>query len=65
MPFSCCRTSNLMSQGLKDESPVQKPELLYREGTIVVPVIACTILMVVLLFVDVPLLHRFFAPTVP
>jgi hypothetical protein len=28
-------------------------------------VIACAALMVVLLFVDVPLLHRIFVPTLP
>jgi 4-hydroxybenzoate polyprenyltransferase len=45
------------------DSPVQHPEGLFREPWVVLPVVACAAVMIVLLFVDVPLLHRVFRPT--
>jgi 4-hydroxybenzoate polyprenyltransferase len=43
-------------------SPVQRPEGLYREP-LVVAVLICAIVMAVLLFVDIPILHKMFPPT--
>jgi len=47
----------------RDNSPVQHPELLYREPKVVVPVALCAVVMAALLFVDLPALHKLFVPT--
>jgi len=47
------------------ESPVQEPERLWREPRLVVAVALCTVAMLVLLFVDIPVLHEVFRPTLP
>lgn len=44
-------------------SPVQHPEGLLREPTVVIPVVLCASVMTALLFVDIPMLHRVFQPT--
>jgi 4-hydroxybenzoate polyprenyltransferase len=44
------------------DSAAQRPERLYRNVPLMVSVISCTVLMGVLLFVDIPGLHRFFTP---
>jgi len=44
----------------RPSSPVEHPEKLYREIGLMAAVVACTVLMVVLLFVDIPLLGDFF-----
>lgn len=49
----------------KPDSPVQRPERLYREPALLLAVAACSLAMAVLLAVDLPVLHRVFAPTVP
>ena len=54
-----------LALAFKQDSAVQRPEGLYREPLIVVPVILCVVLMVLLLFIDLPILHRIFIPTVP
>jgi decaprenyl-phosphate phosphoribosyltransferase len=51
--------------GLKPDSAAQYPEKLYREPVLMAAVIACAAAMLVLAFVDVPVLHRLVAPTVP
>ena len=44
------------------DSAAQKPELLYREPALLWSVCACSAIMVLLLFVDVPWLYEFFTP---
>jgi 4-hydroxybenzoate polyprenyltransferase len=44
-------------------SPAQNPEGLFREPLVVTPVALCAIVMMILLFVDLPFLHRMFTPT--
>ena len=50
------------SLAFKPDSAVQRPETLYREPALMASVVACTVLLVVLLFVDIPALPRIFAP---
>ncbi len=45
------------------ESPVQAPEKLYKSKHLVLAVAACCVLIGVLLYTDVPLMHRLFQPT--
>jgi len=50
---------------LKPNSAAQQPEHLYRERGLMAAVVATTVLMIVLLRVDLPALHRFVTPTAP
>ena len=43
--------------GFQDDSPVQRPESLYRQAPLMVAVVLCAAVMVILLYVDVPALH--------
>jgi decaprenyl-phosphate phosphoribosyltransferase len=54
-----------LALAFKEDSAVQRPERLYREATIMVPVVLCVFVMVVFLFLDLPILHTIFVPTVP
>jgi decaprenyl-phosphate phosphoribosyltransferase len=49
-----------LSLAFQPSSPVEHPEKLYRERGLMAAVVACTVLMVVLLFVDIPALSDFF-----
>jgi 4-hydroxybenzoate polyprenyltransferase len=53
-----------LALAFKPESAVQRPEALYKEQGLMTAVIACAVAMLLLLFIDVPILHRIFAPTV-
>lgn len=50
---------------LRENSPVQQPEGLYREKLLIVAVSLCSATMVGLLFIDVPALHEIFRASVP
>ena len=50
---------------LKPNSAAQNPEHLYRERGLMAAVVATTIAMVVLLWVDLPAMHRLVTPTAP
>jgi len=54
-----------LSLAFKAQSAVQHPEALYREPKLMATIIACTVLMLILLFVDVPVLYHTFLPSVP
>ena len=49
--------------GLKPASAAQAPEALHRERGLMILVVACAIVIGILLFIDIPVLHRIFAPT--
>ncbi len=63
-PFVALVMAVYLALAFKENSAVQRPESLYREPLIMGPVIACSLLMVLLLIVDIPFLHQLFAPTV-
>ncbi|MCU1262605.1 MAG: hypothetical protein JWO80_5490 [Bryobacterales bacterium] len=63
-PLVALVMAQYLSLSFKKDSAVQAPEGLYREPGLMAAVIACSVVMVFLLFVDVPLLHQIFAPTV-
>lgn len=54
-----------LARGFQPGSVVQTPEKLYREPSIVIAVALCAITMAALLYVDLPILHRAFRPTLP
>ena len=57
--------STYFAMAFKPDSGAQRPEALYRERWLMAAVISCAVLMVVLLFVDVPVLYQLFEQTVP
>ena len=50
--------------GFKEDSPTQYPEQLYRQLGFVLYVIGCLVLMILLLFLDLPWLRDLFEPTI-
>lgn len=50
---------------LKTDSAAAQPEKLYREPALMTAIVACAVVMVVLLRVDLPVMHRIFTPTAP
>lgn len=50
------------SLGFQDDSPVQRPESLYRQAPLMVAVVICVAVMVLLLYVDIPALYDWVAP---
>ncbi len=64
-PFVALIMALYLASAFKRDSAVQRPEGLYREPLIMIPVVICTVLMIGLLFIDVPLLHDLFSPTAP
>jgi decaprenyl-phosphate phosphoribosyltransferase len=54
-----------LAVGFRPDSAAQRPEGLYREPALMAAVAACTVLVVTLLFVDLPWVNRIFVPTMP
>jgi 4-hydroxybenzoate polyprenyltransferase len=54
-----------LALAFKPNSPVQHPERLHREPLLMVTIVACVVLMVGLLFIDIPILQEWFPPAVP
>jgi len=54
-----------LSMAFRPDSAAQRPEHLYREPGLMLAVSLTTVVMLALLFVDLPALHRLFVPTVP
>lgn len=54
-----------LSLAFKPDSAAQQPEKLYREPVLVAAIVACGLVMVLLLFLDVPLVHQIFVPSIP
>jgi len=64
-PFVALLMATYLGVAFKNDSAVQRPERLYREPMILVVTVACIIVMGLLLFINLPVLHRVFRPTVP
>jgi hypothetical protein len=54
-----------LSLAFRPDSAVQRSEVLYRAPTLMAAVIGCTAGLAILLFVNLPVLHRIFTPTIP
>jgi decaprenyl-phosphate phosphoribosyltransferase len=52
-----------LAVGFRPDSAAQRPEGLYREPVLMAAVVACTVLVAILLFVDLPGVSRIFVPT--
>jgi 4-hydroxybenzoate polyprenyltransferase len=53
------------SIAFKKDSAAQRPEGLYKEPTLMVAVVACSVAMTVLMMVNIPVLSDVFTPTAP
>ncbi len=62
-PLIALVMAEYLSMAFKKDSAAQRPEGLYREPVLMSVVVACTVLMCFLMFIDVPLLHRIFVPS--
>ncbi len=63
-PLVALVMAQYLTLSFKADSAVQRPEGLYREAGLMAAVLCCTVVMCILLFVDVPILHQIFVPTV-
>jgi hypothetical protein len=54
-----------LALAFKPDSAAQRPESLYREPVLMISVVCAALVMMVLLFVDVPGLQMMFLPTIP
>jgi decaprenyl-phosphate phosphoribosyltransferase len=63
-PFVALVMAVYLSLAFGENSAAQAPERLTREPILVAAVIICGLLMGVLLLLNIPILHRIFAPTV-
>jgi decaprenyl-phosphate phosphoribosyltransferase len=64
-PLVALVMAQYLSLAFKANSAAQRPEKLYREPELMAAVIMCCAVLVILLFVNLPVLHRIFSPTVP
>ncbi len=64
-PLVAILMSTYFKLAFKPNSAVQNPETLYRERMLMVETALISILMIFLLYVDVPLIGTIFAPTLP
>ncbi|MCZ6594558.1 MAG: UbiA family prenyltransferase [Bacteroidetes bacterium] len=49
--------------GFKDDSPAQYPESLYRQKSLVLYTFLCLCVLIILLFIDIPMIGDIFKPT--
>lgn len=64
-PLVALVMAKYLSLAFEEDGAAQHPEKLYRAGGFMVSLLACTLVMLVLFFADLPALHRFFSPSVP
>ena len=64
-PLVAAVMASYLSIAFKEDSPAQHPEKLYREPGLMTAVFACTLVMLLCLFVDMPVLYKIFRPTAP
>lgn len=65
VPFVAMVMAVYLNLAFKKDSVVQRPEGLYRETSLMVAVVACAIVMIATLLIDLPVLKVIFAPTAP
>jgi 4-hydroxybenzoate polyprenyltransferase len=64
-PFVALVMAVYFGLAFKEDSPVQRPEGLFRERPLRNALLLCALVMAVLLFVDIPALRGFLSPTAP
>lgn len=61
-PFVALVMAQYLGLGFRDDSAAQNPERLYREPGLMASVFACTVVMAVLFFLNLPVLHTIVSP---
>jgi hypothetical protein len=64
-PLVALIMSTYFRLAFRPQSSVQNPEKLYREPLLMLEVIGLSCAIVALLYIDIPVLSRVFAPTLP
>ncbi len=64
LPFVAGFLGWYLHLGFLEDSPTQYPEKLYQQKAFVAYAFFCAVLMMTLLFIDIPGLREFFAPTI-
>jgi decaprenyl-phosphate phosphoribosyltransferase len=65
LPLIALLMSTYFALAFKQNSAVQNPEKLYREPVLMLEATLLSVLMVALLYINIPVLSRIFAPTLP
>jgi 4-hydroxybenzoate polyprenyltransferase len=60
VPFAAGMFAYYLKLGLRPNSPVQRPETLYRERGFLIYTVACLVLFVALMFTEIPTLYSLF-----
>jgi 4-hydroxybenzoate polyprenyltransferase len=64
-PLVALVMSTYLALAFRPNSPAQQPEHLYRQPSLMAAVVGCALLMALLFFVDLPVLHEVFSPSIP
>lgn len=64
-PFVALVMAQYLKIGLQPDSPVQNPEKLYRQRSLMISTTVCAAVLIACLFIDLPLLGDLLAPTAP
>jgi 4-hydroxybenzoate polyprenyltransferase len=64
-PLVALLMATYMYLAFQPNSAVQNPEKLYREPLLMAETVLMTVVMIALLYVDIPIIKRIFAPTMP
>lgn len=65
VPFIAVVMAIYLKLGLQEDSPVQRPESLYREKALVASILLCAAVMISCLFYELPWLVHIFSPMAP
>jgi decaprenyl-phosphate phosphoribosyltransferase len=64
-PFVALVMAVYLALAFRNDSAAQRPEKLYREPWLLAAIFSCALAMILLLFLDVPILYQFFVSSVP
>jgi hypothetical protein len=64
-PLVALLMSTYFRLAFQQNSAAQSPEKLYREPLLMIEAALVTVLMICLLYVDIPILNQVFSPTLP
>ena len=65
IPFIALVVAYYLRMSLMSDSPVQAPELLYKQRSFLCIIFSCIAVTVLLFFIDIPFIRKFFTPVSP
>lgn len=63
VPFIAGFIAYYLHLGFQENSPTQYPEKLYKQRTFVLYTFLCSVVIVLLLFIDIPIIGKIFRPS--